>query len=111
LQDILLQIAVVEEDIEQRVVVGPSELNPKQTAVIGTGPAGLATAIMLARYSTLLFALLSLSRNRLLIKACFLNITGGDGTTSCSTTDFRRRRARIQVNGATQRCLCVFGVC
>ena len=111
LQDILLQIAVVEEDIEQRVVVGPSELNPKQTAVIGTGPAGLATAIMLARYSTLLFALLSLSRNRLLIKACFLNITGGDGTTLCSTTDFRRRRARIQVNGATQRCLCVFGVC
>jgi len=50
LQDILLQIAVVEEDIEQREVLGPSELNPKQTAVIGTGPAGLATAIMLARY-------------------------------------------------------------
>lgn len=51
LQDVLLQIALVEEDKKERVVTGPPEPSPKHTAVIGTGPAGLATAIMLARYT------------------------------------------------------------
>ena len=52
LQDALLQLKVLEREEEQefRVTAGPAEPAPKHTAVVGSGPAGLATAIMMARY-------------------------------------------------------------
>jgi hypothetical protein len=47
LQDTLMQIAIAKEF----AIAGPAEPSPNHTAVVGTGPAGLATAIMLARYA------------------------------------------------------------
>jgi NADPH-dependent glutamate synthase beta subunit-like oxidoreductase len=56
LQDTLLKIRVMEakEECVERVASGPAEANPKRTAVVGTGPAGLCTAIMLARCSRMI---------------------------------------------------------
>lgn len=49
LQDTLMQIAIAKE-LQEIAIAGPAEPSPTHTAVVGTGPAGLATAIMLARY-------------------------------------------------------------
>lgn len=50
LQDALLNIDIIQIKAEAAEAnVGPPQASPKQTAVVGTGPAGLATAIMLAR--------------------------------------------------------------
>ena len=49
LQDTLMQIAIAKE-LQEIAIAGPDEPSPNHTAVVGTGPAGLATAIMLARY-------------------------------------------------------------
>ena len=49
LQDTLMQIAIAKE-LQEIAIAGPAEPSPNHTAVVGTGPAGRATAIMLARY-------------------------------------------------------------
>ena len=51
LQDALLQLRLMEAEEKHAEcrASGPAEADPKRTAVVGTGPAGLATAIMLAR--------------------------------------------------------------
>ena len=49
LQDALLQMEIAQEPQQAKPATGPPEPNPQQTVVVGTGPAGLATAIMLAR--------------------------------------------------------------
>jgi len=50
LQDALLQLGIM-QDVPELVIAkqGPPQPSPNHTAVVGTGPAGLATAIMLAR--------------------------------------------------------------
>jgi len=61
LQDTLMQIASAKEF----AIAGPAEPSPNHTAVVGTGPAGLATAIMLARYAFGALFGLSQSKSRI----------------------------------------------
>ena len=49
LQDALLQMKIIKEVQEDNQAPPPPEPNPQKTVVVGTGPAGLATAMMLAR--------------------------------------------------------------
>jgi hypothetical protein len=49
LQDALLQVKIIKEVQEDEQAPPTPEPNPQKTVVVGTGPAGLATAMMLAR--------------------------------------------------------------
>jgi len=49
LQDTLLQMKIIREAQADEQAPAPPEPNPQKTVVVGTGPAGLATAMMLAR--------------------------------------------------------------
>jgi hypothetical protein len=109
LQDALLNIDIIQIKAEAAEAnVGPPQASPKQTAVVGTGPAGLATAIMLARLNISLFLLSRLLLNRLKapttdIDRSVAGATDEDGTISCCTTGCQRRRALILDASATPR--------